>query len=346
MLSKRFTSLYGVPHILCLRFKLGILFVVSVLLSLNVLSPVQAEPQLFPPDLFTLVESQGSVRLIIGLEISSSQRSGQRTRSQRSGELASQFEDNKINESYGNVSSNSETYLTIIDYQRRQITQAQEEFLSSLGITEERLFFSIPYLVVSADSSTLEAIYNSSLVTSIALDRISPPALSDSIPLTNTNAVWDKGYSGVGQTVAILDTGVDKTHPDLAGQIISEACYSTTYSDYNATSLCPIPDGNGNQVGEGAGVNCDSNVSGCGHGTHVAGIVAANGAVKGVAKDANIIAIQVFSRFNGPTYCGFNNPCALSFTSDQIAGLEHVLTLHESGMTIAAANMSLGGGGI
>jgi uncharacterized repeat protein (TIGR02543 family) len=353
MLSKRFISLYGVQPILRLRLKLGTLFVVSVLLSLSVLSPVQAELQLFPPDLFTLVESQGNARLIIGLDISSSQHSGQQSSQFQDDDILEipssqrldlQFQDN-ISDSYGNVSSNSGTDLTTIDYQRIQITQAQEEFLSSLGIIAETLFFSIPYLVVSADSSTLEAIYNSPLVTSIALDQISPPALSDSRPLTHTNTVWDKGYSGAGQIVAILDTGVDKTHPDLVGKVISEACYSTTYSGYNATSLCPIPDDNGDQVGEDTGINCDSSVSGCGHGTHVAGIVAANGAVKGVAKSAEMIAIQIFSRFDNPTYCGFNNPCALTFTSDQIAGLEHVLTLSESGMTIAAVNMSIGGGG-
>jgi hypothetical protein len=140
-----------------------------------------------------------------------------------------------------------------------------------------------------------------------------------------------------------LIPGVDKTHPDLREQVVEEACYSSTSTAYSTTSLCP--NGSEEQQGNGAGVNCDSSISGCTHGTHVAGIVAANGSVTGVAKDADIIAIQVFSKFNSSTYCGgSSSPCALSFTSDQIAALERVLELHQSGVAIAAANMSLGGG--
>jgi hypothetical protein len=93
-------------------------------------------------------------------------------------------------------------------------------------------------------------------------------------------------------------------------------------------------------------VPCDASVYGCSHGTHVAGIAAGKGtSFSGVAEDANIIAIQVFSRFDDAEACSpYPSPCALSFNSDQILGLERVYELRNT-YNIASANMSLGGGG-
>jgi hypothetical protein len=79
----------------------------------------------------------------------------------------------------------------------------------------------------------------------------------------------------------------------------------------------------------------------------VAGIAAGKGtggtAFSGVAKDANVIAVQVFSRFDSASNCGTSPvPCALSWTSNQIAGLQRVYDLRGS-YNIASVNMSLGG---
>ena len=82
----------------------------------------------------------------------------------------------------------------------------------------------------------------------------------------------------------------------------------------------------------GSGVNCQ--ISGCEHGTHVAGIAAANdgGLNRGVAYNADIISIQVFSN------AGFT---PWSWISDQIKGLERVFAM-AGRYNIAAVNMSLG----
>jgi titin len=63
----------------------------------------------------------------------------------------------------------------------------------------------------------------------------------------------------------------------------------------------------------------------------------------GVAKDANIIAIQVFSQFNSASDCGGTAPCVAAYTSDIISGLQRVYALRNT-YSIASANLSLGGG--
>ena len=81
----------------------------------------------------------------------------------------------------------------------------------------------------------------------------------------------------------------------------------------------------------------------CDHGTHVAGIAAGKGAsYSGVAKDADIIAVQVFSLFP-PSYCGGASSCVLSYSSDQLSALEHIYDQRVN-YSIASINMSIGGG--
>ncbi|HEX7312943.1 MAG TPA: glycoside hydrolase domain-containing protein [Pyrinomonadaceae bacterium] len=222
--------------------------------------------------------------------------------------------------------------------QSARIAQAQDNLLSrlsALGARSAKKFPFIPYMAVEVDARGLQHLQASSDVVSIEEDRIIPPTLAESVSLIGAPTAWAGGFSGAGQAVAILDTGVDKTHPFLSGKVVSEACYSS--------NLCP--GGGTSSTSAGSGVNCSTSISGCDHGTHVAGIAAGKGSsFSGVAKDASIIAIQVFSRFDNQSQCGSRPaPCALTFTSDYILGLQRVQALSGS-FNIAAANMSLGGG--
>jgi subtilisin len=231
-----------------------------------------------------------------------------------------------------------------IHSQHNAIAQVQDVLLarmSAFNVQSVKRYATVPYLAMKVDAAGLAHLESSADVISIMEDVAVPPSLAESVPLIGAPNAWAAGYTGAGQTVVILDSGVDKNHPFLAGKVVSEACYSTPNS--NSSSVCP--GGVSQSISVGSGINCNTaQMEGCFHGTHVAGIAAGRGtSFSGVAKDANIIAIQVFSRFDSDSDCNNSAPCVLSHVSDQMMGLERVIALAGS-FSIAAVNMSLGGG--
>ena len=193
-----------------------------------------------------------------------------------------------------------------------------------------------------ANARDIARLINDPEVLEVVEDAAYSPAVLDSMPLIGAAGDGMAGYTGAGQTIAILDTGVDKDHPMLLGKVVSEACYSTSSTRYGVYSLCP--DAATSSTAIDSARPCDSDLwgSGCDHGTHVAGIAAGDDGIHfGAARDAQVIAIQVYSGFTASA-CG-GTPCVMAYTSDIIKGLERVQALRES-YTIAAANLSLGGG--
>ncbi|CAH2029942.1 FG-GAP-like repeat-containing protein [Trichlorobacter ammonificans] len=232
----------------------------------------------------------------------------------------------------GGYKKNPAANQNAIAAQRASIQRIQDRILDRVSFknkAKSKKFSSIPYMALEVDTADFQALLASPEVTHIQEDIAVPPMLTESVPLIGGSGGSFSGQSGSGQTVAILDTGVATGHPVFSGKIVSEACYSTAMSG-QSTSVCP--NGQNSQTGSGAGINCNTAITGCDHGTHVAAIAAGT---TGVAKDAKIIAIQVFSNHSGR---------ALSWSSDQIAALERVYALR-SDYNIASVNMSLGGGG-
>jgi subtilisin family serine protease len=235
---------------------------------------------------------------------------------------------------------------------QRDIAEAQRDILTSLSggaISNIKQFQSVLQISLNVDAAGLMALRENPLVRQIWLDTPHPVSLLEAVPLARGNMAWVAGYTGLGQTVAILDTGVDKAHPFLAGKVVSEACYSSNSapgagSVGGSASLCP--GGISSSTSDGSGVNCAASYRGCEHGTHVAGIAAGKGPGgsenNGMAKDANIIAIQVYSGFTAAD-CGGGSPCVMAWDSDIIAGLDRVYALRAT-YKIASVNISLEGG--
>ncbi|MFF2327765.1 MULTISPECIES: S8 family serine peptidase [unclassified Streptomyces] len=136
------------------------------------------------------------------------------------------------------------------------------------------------------------------------LNGVRRVSLDKSVPQIGAPAAWKAGYTGKGVKIAVLDTGVDATHPDLQGQVI------------DAKNFTASPDTKDRY----------------GHGTHVSSIAAGTGAksggkFKGVAPDAKLIEGKVLDDD------GFGDDAGI------LAGMEWAVA---QGADII--NLSLGGG--
>ncbi|MEU4394153.1 S8 family serine peptidase [Kribbella sp. NPDC023855] len=106
-------------------------------------------------------------------------------------------------------------------------------------------------------------------VDKIWLDGKRKVLLDESVPQIGAPAAWQAGFTGKGVTVAVLDTGIDGTHPDLATQIAG----AKNFTEESADDVV-------------------------GHGTHVASTIAGTGAAsggkyKGVAPDAKVYDAKI-----------------------------------------------------
>lgn len=223
--------------------------------------------------------------------------------------------------------------------QRADIARAGDELLAALaevpGWSLLRRFETIGWLALRVDRDALRALEESELVRRITRNGRTHRRLERSVPqIRGTQAIAD-GWDGSGWSVAVIDSGVDRTHPFLAGRVVAEGCFTSTQS---------CPDGTNRQTGPGAAAPC-AIPDECSHGTHVAGIAA--GEVEefsGVAPGATIIAANVESYASGPL-CEDEDtdPCVVQSDADILAALEWVYSLRGE-HRIASVNLSLGGG--
>lgn len=130
---------------------------------------------------------------------------------------------------------------------------------------------------IEAPKELVEQIKTFSYVSAVLEDKTVRAYDLISSEIINAPRVWiDYGVTGKGIRIGIIDTGVDYNHPDLGGGLGPGFKVKGGYDFVNGDSD-PMDDN--------------------GHGTHVAGIAAANGpGLKGVAPGASLYAYKVLGR--------------------------------------------------
>ena len=154
----------------------------------------------------------------------------------------------------------------------------------------------------------------------IWLDKKVHVNLNESVPLIGGPEVWSSGYTGEGITIAILDTGIDDTHPDLDDLDDNPGTTDPKVLDeVNFSDDLTADDGNG-------------------HGTHCASIAAGTGETyTGVAPGAWLYNVKVLNKNGAGLWSGI------------IAGIQYAVLgpdgVADTGDEADILSLSLGGTG-
>lgn len=196
----------------------------------------------------------------------------------------------------------------------------------------------VPYVRLMATSKQLMELFERGLIAGVELDVVNPLNLdtsTDTIHSSEYNAprhdlYWETGapgrLDGDGVVIAVLDTGVETSHPAFEGRLVDEACFAGCGEDETDATSTAV----------GSGGPCDLSLdAGCDHGTHVAGIAlgaATDLNAQGVAPAADLISYRVCRRGTSGVGCP---------TSSVVEAMGRVSGL-TSTYDIAAVNVSLG----
>lgn len=232
--------------------------------------------------------------------------------------------------------------------QSRQAIKAKlSKNLSQNKIKIVREFNNFPLISVNVSKAQLLELQQDSSI-QVYSNALRFPQLANSVPLIYPTQETSPYHGDNKWAVAVLDSGIESTHEFLASKVISQACFSTNNELVSATSLCPDGPDPGNAPDEfstaiGSGEPCNSAIAMCDHGTQSAGVIAGSGMnYDGVARQAKLISVQVYSLIDDEVECGINpSPCIGAFATDIIAALDHIMSIRNQ-YSIAAVNLGLG----
>jgi subtilisin family serine protease len=196
---------------------------------------------------------------------------------------------------------------------RDAVRQVQDKVLAAMnaegGWRVRHRYATIPYVVAEVDYSALGALAGLTPVVAVQSDqRVAPADIESNETIGATSVQEIFGLTGTGVNVAIIDTGIDLAHPDLATSLVAGRRFL-------------------NQGG-----TIDDNVQDDqGHGSHAAGIITSDGNVapRGIAPDAGLVVVKALDVSGG-------------FVSDLAAGVDWIADNNTSfTVPVRFINMSL-----
>lgn len=157
-----------------------------------------------------------------------------------------------------------------VDGHPQEIKQTIEQDYPRATVIEtyEKLFHGI---ALQAPLSHIKKLMKEPFVSAsfqVATYQAAPISVNTKLEGEMPSEINSTDYTGKGVKVAVIDTGIDYSHPDLSANF--KGGYNFIHLNDDPMETLPT---------EGPPTN---------HGTHVAGIIAANGDIKGVAPDADI----------------------------------------------------------
>ena len=235
--------------------------------------------------------------------------------------------------------SGTENYDSFLSERKAMIRRQQDKFIENVNpnpkkrgvLSAQKEQTKIKHRMSALNMITAEVSPEqvSELESNPLVERVFPDGerqvmLDDSVPRINATLAWGLVYNntnitGKYETVCVIDTGVDYTHPNLG---------NCSASDFQS-GICK------NLLGGYDYVNSDNDpYDGQGHGSHVIGTIISNHSTyKGIAPDAGIVALKA---------C--NDASTSSCTISDVASSIDWCINNRTRFNISVISMSLGGG--
>ena len=190
-------------------------------------------------------------------------------------------------------------------------------------MTVHTLYKNIPGMVCEVTADGMAALMGDPNVEAVQADTLERRFLAQGIPLMQASGVRS-AFDGSGMTIAIIDDGVDYTHPDLGGGGFPNAKVISGIDTAGAGDADPFPGGGNTHGSSVSGIACGD----------IPGSITSD-YIGGMAPGAKIAAVKVFADGAGS-----------AFGSDIVEGIDWCVTNQflDPANPIMIINMSLGGG--
>lgn len=170
------------------------------------------------------------------------------------------------------------TYIVAFKDQGAASAMAQSQVESLINSYNGRIidhFSIIDGMAVTLPDDKVDELKAMSNVKYVEKDQTMHVLLDKAVPQIGGDQVWGAGYTGKGIKVAVIDTGIDASHPDLNGNKV------VGWVDYVQGKTTPYDD-------HGHGTHCAGTIAGTG--------AASNGQYKGVAPEASLMGVKVLGK--------------------------------------------------